>query len=48
MRYAGGLLGGIWLTSLLSDLGNGTFDGAWLEENFESLSPREYPMDKTV
>jgi pimeloyl-ACP methyl ester carboxylesterase len=39
MRYAGGLLGGIWLTSWLSDLGNGTFDGAWLEENFENLNP---------
>lgn len=39
MRYAGGLLGGIWLSSLLSDLGNGNFDGAWLEENFESLNP---------
>jgi pimeloyl-ACP methyl ester carboxylesterase len=39
MRYGGGLLGGIWLVSLLSDLGNGKFDGAWLEENFESLNP---------
>jgi hypothetical protein len=39
MRYAGGLLGGIWLASLLSDLGDGRFDGAWLEENFESLNP---------
>lgn len=39
MRYAGGLLGGIWLVSLLSDLGNGKFDGVWLEENFESLNP---------
>ncbi|MGC8495541.1 MAG: DUF3141 domain-containing protein, partial [Syntrophobacteraceae bacterium] len=39
MRYAGGLLGGIWLTSLLSDMGNGEFDGAWLEENFENLNP---------
>jgi len=39
MRYAGGLLGGIWLASFLSDLGNGKFDGAWLEENFESLNP---------
>lgn len=39
MRYAGGLLGGIWLISLLSDLGNGKFDGAWLEENFETLNP---------
>ena len=39
MRYAGGLLGGIWTVSLLSDLGNGRFDGAWLEKNFESLNP---------
>lgn len=39
MRYAGGLLGGIWSISFLSDLGNGIFDGAWLEENFESLNP---------
>jgi pimeloyl-ACP methyl ester carboxylesterase len=39
MRYVGGLLGGIWLVSFLSDLGNGKFDGAWLEENFESLNP---------
>ncbi|MCP4105724.1 MAG: DUF3141 domain-containing protein [Desulfobacteraceae bacterium] len=39
MRYKGGLLGGIWLTSLLSDLGNGIFDGANLVANFESLNP---------
>ena len=39
MRYAGGLLGGIWLVSLLTDMGNGKFDGAWLEENFENLNP---------
>jgi pimeloyl-ACP methyl ester carboxylesterase len=39
MRYAGGLLGGIWLSSLLADLGDGKFDGAWLEENFENLNP---------
>jgi pimeloyl-ACP methyl ester carboxylesterase len=39
MRYMGGLLGGIWMVSLLSDLGNGKFDGAWLEENFENLNP---------
>lgn len=37
--WAVALLGGIWLTSLLADLGNGKFDGAWLEENFESLNP---------
>jgi len=39
MRYGGGLLGGIWMVSLMADLGNGNFDGAWLEENFESLNP---------
>lgn len=39
MRYSGGLLGGIWLVSLMADLGNGKFDGAWLEENFELLNP---------
>ena len=39
MRYAGGLLGGSWLTSLTSDLGNGKFDGAWLVQNFENLNP---------
>lgn len=39
MRYTGGLLGGSWLTTLFSDLGNGLFDGAWLVSNFESLNP---------
>ena len=39
MRYAGGLLGGSWLTALMGDLGNGTFDGAWLVSNFENLNP---------
>ncbi|GAB3759819.1 DUF3141 domain-containing protein [Ramlibacter monticola] len=39
MRYAGGLLGGTWLSSLTSDLGNGKFDGAWLVQNFENLNP---------
>ncbi|HEX6114465.1 MAG TPA: DUF3141 domain-containing protein, partial [Geminicoccaceae bacterium] len=39
MRYTGGLLGGSWLTSLAGDLGNGTFDGAHLVQNFESLDP---------
>lgn len=39
MRYAGGLLGGSWLTQLTSDLGAGRFDGAWLVQNFESLNP---------
>ena len=39
MRYTGGLLGGSWLTALLSDLGKGTFDGAYLVQNFENLNP---------
>jgi hypothetical protein len=39
MRYSGGLLGGSWLSSLASDLGNGTFDGIHLVQNFENLNP---------
>jgi hypothetical protein len=39
MRYTGGLLGGSWLTALISDLGHGKFDGAWLVQNFENLNP---------
>jgi hypothetical protein len=39
MRYAGGLAGGSWLTALMSDFGNGKFDGANLIANFDSLNP---------
>ena len=39
MRVAGGLLGGAWLASLVADLGDGRFDGAWLVQNFENLKP---------
>src|SRR5215475_12133679 len=39
MRYLGGLLGGSWITALTSDLGHGTFDGAWLVQNFENQNP---------
>lgn len=46
MRYAGGMLGGTWLSSLLADLGNGNFDGAWLVQNFESLNPANTWWDK--
>lgn len=46
MRYAGGLLGGAWLASLSSDLGAGTFDGAWLVQNFENLNPANTFWDK--
>jgi len=46
MRYAGGMLGGTWLASMTSDLGNGVFDGAYLVENFESLNPANTFWDK--
>ena len=46
MRYAGGLLGGTWLASLVSDLGAGRFDGAHLVQNFESLDPANTFWDK--
>jgi hypothetical protein len=39
MRYSGGLLGGSWLTAMTGDLGAGTFDGAWLVQNFENQNP---------
>ena len=39
MRYTGGLLGGSWLATMVSDLGNGIFDGAWLVANFNNLNP---------
>ncbi len=46
MRYAGGMLGGTWLSSLASDMGNGVFDGAYLVENFENLNPANTFWDK--
>ncbi len=46
MRYSGGLLGGTWLSSLSSDLGNGIFDGAYLVQNFEQLDPANTYFDK--
>lgn len=39
MRYTGGLVGGTWMARMLSDLAGGTFDGAWLISNFDSLNP---------
>jgi poly(3-hydroxyalkanoate) synthetase len=38
MRYRGGLLGGAWLASLASDVGDGKFDGAHLVAGFEALN----------
>jgi len=46
MRYAGGMLGGTWLSSFASDLGAGIFDGAYLVENFENLNPANTFWDK--
>jgi pimeloyl-ACP methyl ester carboxylesterase len=46
MRYAGGLLGGTWLASFASDLGNGVFDGAHLVQNFENLNLANTFWDK--
>jgi pimeloyl-ACP methyl ester carboxylesterase len=46
MRYLGGMLGGTWLTSLAGDLGQGTFDGANLVANFESLDPANTYFEK--
>ncbi|WP_420473455.1 DUF3141 domain-containing protein [Noviherbaspirillum sp. ST9] len=46
MRYSGGILGGTWLASLMADLGNGKFDGAWLVQNFENLNPANSLWDK--
>ena len=46
MRYSGGMLGGTWLSSLASDMGNGVFDGAYLVENFENLNPANTFWDK--
>jgi pimeloyl-ACP methyl ester carboxylesterase len=39
MRYLGGLYGGILPALMLSDLGDGEFDGANLVLNFEMLNP---------
>lgn len=46
MRYSGGLLGGSWLTNLVSDLGRGKFDGTWLILNFDNLNPANWLWGK--
>jgi pimeloyl-ACP methyl ester carboxylesterase len=46
MRYAGGMLGGTWLSSFAADMGDGIFDGAYLVENFENLNPANTFWDK--
>ena len=46
MRYAGGMLGGTWLSPFAADMGDGVFDGAYLVENFENLNPANTFWDK--
>ncbi|MDO9265137.1 MAG: DUF3141 domain-containing protein [Desulfosalsimonadaceae bacterium] len=46
MRYLGGLWGGVWINSFLSDLGNNKFDGANLVSNFENLNPANTIWEK--
>lgn len=46
MRYAGGLLGGSWLTALASDLGKGRIDGTSLIMNFDLLNPANWLWGK--
>jgi hypothetical protein len=46
MRYSGGLLGGSWLTALISDLNGGRFDGTWLIANFDNLNPANWLWGK--
>jgi hypothetical protein len=46
MRYSGGLLGGSWLSAMMSDLGNGKIDGTALILNFDSLNPASWLWGK--
>lgn len=46
MRYTGGMVGGSWMTTMASDLGDGLFDGALLVQNFERLNPANTWWDK--
>jgi hypothetical protein len=39
MRYLGGWFGGTWLDRMMSDIGNGIYDAAWLVGNFDNLNP---------
>jgi pimeloyl-ACP methyl ester carboxylesterase len=39
MRYLGGWYGGTWLDRMMSDIGDGIFDAAWLVSNFDNLNP---------
>ncbi len=46
MRVMGALSGGAFAAHLVSDLGDGRFDGAWLAQNFENLQPEKAIWEK--
>jgi len=46
MWVMGGLSGGVWAAKMISDLGDGRFDGAWLAQNFERLQPEKSLWEK--
>ncbi|MEX1297448.1 MAG: DUF3141 domain-containing protein [Desulfotignum sp.] len=46
LRFKGGFSGGNWLSSFLSDLGNGRFDGAHVVSGFEDLNPANTLLKK--
>lgn len=46
MRYAGGLLGGSWLTAMASDFGRGKIEGTALVQNFDNLGPANFLWGK--
>lgn len=48
MRYTGGLLGGSWLTALVSAIGCGKFDGAYLVQNFENQNPAKHLLEQAI
>ena len=48
MRYAGGMVGGSWINSLLGDLGGGKFDGTYLVLNFDLLNPANFPVEQAI
>ena len=48
MRYSGGLLGGSWLTAMMSDLGNGKIDGTGLILNFDMLNPGNWLWGRAI
>ena len=48
MRYAGGMLGGTWLSLLASDLGDGKFDGAYLVAELREPEPGEHVLGQVL